>query len=497
MKFKKIVFAFLIFVMVSTTSVYASVDTLGRDGYKATHLDKFDDYVIVEGIDISEWQDSADFEKIKASGIDFVIIRAGFSGYGYGKKNEDSNFGKFIKAAKSAGLMVGVYYFSQAISDDEAIAEAEFTIEILENNDIKPNDLQLPVFFDLEFAGENDGGRLYTNGLTSATSENREKLTSFTKNFCETIEKAGYKAGCYGGTEFLERHMNMSEIADKYMVWNAQYYTYTQYEGIFDIWQYGSGGSITSISGDCDIDFWYLNPKVLKTSNKSISSASIELTGSNVLSKDTVKKVSGAKRYEPKVIVKDGTTVLKEGADYVVGYVANTSDNAPYVVVFGRGEYSDYKMFRFNVKESIPVDPTSSDGKYNFGAYITGVSPNTTFEEFKKKLPDKEGYTLRYKDKGGAEITAKNQLITTGTRVELLKNGEVESTSVVVIRGDLNSDGKITQSDLVKMRKHLLEITILKGAEAEALDVNKDGKVSQPDLVKMRKHILDISYIEQ
>ena len=176
MKRKLILLLVLLIVLVSAAEVaHADVTSVsGFTGAAYTHNGAFANAIIVDGVDVSYVQkNNVDWKKAKADGVDFAIIRVGARGYGQaGKLIEDDYYKQNIQAAKDAGLMVGAYFFSQALDPLEAYAEAAYTLELLDGIE-----LDLPVYMDYEFAGGN-AGRL-TNAQLS-----KLKMTENAEMFC-------------------------------------------------------------------------------------------------------------------------------------------------------------------------------------------------------------------------------------------------------------------------------------------------------------------------
>ena len=176
-------------------------------------------------LDISVHQGKVDFNKMKTAGVEGVIIRCGYTGWGSAKsKQKDANFEENYKKAKEVGLPVGVYWYSCASTEAEAIEEANLTLEY-----IKGKQIDYPVYFDSE---DNHWQR------TLSISE----LSKVAKVFCETIEKAGYYVGIYASTSWLQDELDMSFLKD-YDVWVAQYNTRCTYTGNYGMWQYSSKGN--------------------------------------------------------------------------------------------------------------------------------------------------------------------------------------------------------------------------------------------------------------
>ena len=199
-----------------------------------------EDYTYRLGVDVSHYQGEIDWEKVKASGIEFVFIRLGYRGYGAdGILKEDVNFEKNIKGARSAGLDVGVYFFAQAVNEKEAIEEAEFVL-----NSLLAYNLQMPVVYDPESILHEEARTDHVTG---------EQFTKNTKAFCETIEEAGYDAMIYSNMLWQADKLDLAELSE-YPIWYADYETYPQTPYHFDIWQYSNEGSVDGIQGNVDLN---------------------------------------------------------------------------------------------------------------------------------------------------------------------------------------------------------------------------------------------------
>ncbi|MGN0167163.1 MAG: GH25 family lysozyme [Acetatifactor sp.] len=192
------------------------------------------------GIDVSKWNGTIDWTAVKNSGIEYVIIRCGYRGSSQGSLIEDPKYASNIKGATAAGLKVGVYFFTQAIDEREAVEEASMVLEKVKNYKIS-----YPIFLDVEPSG----GR--------ADSISKETRTAVCKAFCQTIQNAGYTAGVYANKTWLETKIDASSLS-AYKIWLAQYAATPTYTGRYDLWQYRSTGSVTGISGNVDMNISYL-----------------------------------------------------------------------------------------------------------------------------------------------------------------------------------------------------------------------------------------------
>ncbi len=200
-------------------------------------------------IDISKFQGAVDFKKLKKAGIDGVIIRCGYTGYGKAKtKNTDSRWESNCKAAAAAGMPFGAYYYSCAVTVEEAKCEAEFVLELLEGKK-----LDYPVFFDTE--DNHDTARYSPESQLSIGSK---RLTQVAAAFLETLNKSGVFCGIYASKSWLENHLDMSALS-AYDVWVAQYADKLTYKGEYTMWQYTSKGTVDGIDGYVDMNYCYVD----------------------------------------------------------------------------------------------------------------------------------------------------------------------------------------------------------------------------------------------
>jgi GH25 family lysozyme M1 (1,4-beta-N-acetylmuramidase) len=202
-----------------------------------------------KGIDVSAWQGSIDWAKVKASGVDFVIIRAAYRGSQYGALAKDSMLVNHITGAQKAGLKVGLYIFSQAITVEEGKEEAEYLISIAKNYQI-----DLPLVLDYEYVS---GGRLINAKLS------KQAATDICNAFCQTVEAAGYDSMVYANPSMLSSQLYPSQLG---RLWLAHYTTKTSYSAsTYEYWQCSGAGAVPGVSGDVDLDFWF-EPNPVETS---------------------------------------------------------------------------------------------------------------------------------------------------------------------------------------------------------------------------------------
>lgn len=196
------------------------------------------------GIDISKEQGLIDFNKVKKAGIDFVMIKAGARGYGGGQLILDENFEKNLQGATQAGLETGVYFFSQAVTETEAVEEASIVLTSL-----KETKLIYPIVFDMESI-KGDTAR-----IDSLKKEDRTKIA---KAFLETVKTAGYKTMIYGDKEWLLTKINLSTLSE-YDIWLSQEADIPDYPYKFSIWQYSFNGTVDGISGKVDMNISFID----------------------------------------------------------------------------------------------------------------------------------------------------------------------------------------------------------------------------------------------
>ena len=192
------------------------------------------------GIDVSKFQGSINWSQVKASGVDFAIIRVGYRGYGSGALVEDSQFRANIQGASSAGIPVGLYFYSQAVNEEEAVEEASMVLSLCGGYR-----LNYPIYYDTEYVA---GGR--ANGIS------RETRTACAVAFCETIRNAGYSAGVYSYASWFYNSLSYANIS-KYSIWIAQYRDNLDFKYSYKIWQYSSKGRVPGISANVDMNIAY------------------------------------------------------------------------------------------------------------------------------------------------------------------------------------------------------------------------------------------------
>lgn len=196
----------------------------------------------VLGIDVSSFQGEIDWKAVADAGVKFVMIRIGGRGYGAeGKLYTDDLAQANYEGAKAAGLQVGGYFFSQAVSVEEAIEEAGFAL-----GQIKNWELTMPVVFDWEYLG----------GDARTANVDKRTMTDCTLAFCRTVELAGHEAMIYFNPNQSENHVYLEELTD-YRGWLALYTDQMTYPHRVDMWQYTNEGSVPGVDGPVDINLYF------------------------------------------------------------------------------------------------------------------------------------------------------------------------------------------------------------------------------------------------
>lgn len=204
-----------------------------------------DQYTYRLGIDVSHHQGAINWDKVKSAGYDFVFVRIAYRGYGKaGNLCPDKTAIKNIMNAHAAGFDVGVYIFSQAINEEEAIEEADYVISLLGDNK-----LELPVVYDPESILD-DVAR--TDNVT------REQFTKNSIAFCKRIREAGLEPAIYSNMLWEAFELDLSQLSG-IPVWYADYEPAPQTPYDFEYWQYSNEARVPGVSGECDVDIWMIS----------------------------------------------------------------------------------------------------------------------------------------------------------------------------------------------------------------------------------------------
>lgn len=209
------------------------------DGDGVMHYYEDGERVSHKGIDVSKYQDKIDWEKVASDEVEYAFIRLGIRGYTEGEIIEDETFEDNIKGALKNDIDVGIYFFTQALSEEEAEEEAAYVIE-----SIAPYQVKYPIVLDVESVTST---KARGNDLTS------EERTKYCIAFCEKIKEAGYTPMIYGNLKSFTLLLNIEELED-YDKWFAYYDESYYFPYDFKIWQYTNKGRVAGIKGDVDLN---------------------------------------------------------------------------------------------------------------------------------------------------------------------------------------------------------------------------------------------------
>ena len=494
-------------------------------GNTYTHQTIFDNRTIINGIDVSEWQAKIDWNKVKAAGIDFAFIRVGYRGYGTaGTLNKDKYYEDNIKNATAAGVKVGIYIFSQAITEAEARAEANYIL-----NNIGTYAVTMPLVLDYEYAATGVG-RLYNAKLT------KTKATNICLAFCETIAAAGYTPMVYANKSMLESQLNASNITSQgYRIWLANYTTNTVYNGTFDFWQYSSTGKVNGITGNVDMNFYYTQntDSFLKGgfTASPVSSSSCSIASATVSPVANQPYTGG--NITPTFTVTYAGQTLEQNVDYSVSYSNNKNVGIGTIKITGKGNYNGTKSITFKI---VPKTTSGLKAKTRSTNYITlswskntsgtgyqifrstalngtykrikTITKNTTttYKDTKKTAGQCYYYKIRsYKKVGsttyyGAYSSVKALYTKTGyTRNALAKSGAIiyntaSTSGNVVFAPALNSSMSVTYQTKDTNNKNWYYVTYkingisYKGfVPSSKVTITRVGKITNASTVNLRK----------
>lgn len=302
------------------------------------HASKLKNRDIVDMIDVSRWQGTINWKKVKKAGISYAIIRVGYRGSEQGTLNKDIKFDTNIRQAIAAGVKVGVYFYSQAITEKEATAEAAYVIRAIGNYK-----LSLPVVIDYEYAEGASGltGRLYKAHLS------KQKATNVCRAFCKEVKRQRKIPMIYANRSVLTTDIDGLALAKDYKIWLAEYSHKALYTGTYDFWQYSPRCKVDGIDGAVDGNFWYRPKNTSAPSNsttkpsvngsgstkgKSISNASVVLRRTRYYYTETA--------HTPAAEVYYGSKRLKKNVDYMIDYRDNIEFGRATAIITGIGSYT-------------------------------------------------------------------------------------------------------------------------------------------------------------
>ena len=386
---------------ISTLSRYgATLSVSPFTGKSYTHQDKFDGRPISHGIDVSQWQKTIDWQKVKAAGIDYAFIRVGYRGYGdagtLSEGTKDINFDTNMQNAIAAGVNVGVYIFSQAITTTEAIEEANYILQHIGSYGIT-----LPLVMDYEYASDDaKGGRIKKANLS------KEAATEVCMAFCNQIAGAGYTPMVYANASMLNDQLNPQVFTDAgYRIWLANYTTNTSYAGIFDFWQYASDGKVDGISGNVDMNFYYA-----QEGDNFIPNITATPIRNTIISPIPDQTYTGGLITPPVTVTTYEGIPLTQNVDYTVEYTNNINPGIAMVTITGIGQYGGSTQVTFNIlPNTIPAVKAKKRAsnyitlKWAKDSDMTGYQiyrANSLYGTYKKIKQISKSSTVTYKDTG-------------------------------------------------------------------------------------------------
>ena len=434
---------------VTTSSDVLSYAT--PDANSLVHNSKFSDCIQLDGVDVSRYQGDINWSEVANDGVDYAIVRVGYRGYDVGQMVVDSCFDANMKGAIAAGLDVGVYFFTQAITEEEAIEEAKLTISKLKNYNVT-----MPVYIDIEDISST--GRMETAKLSIA------KRTAIVEAFCNTIEEAGYEAGIYASKSYFLNNLDPDYLSTKYKIWLAHYTTQTDYKGDYHAWQYSSTGVVKGISTPTDRDVMY--SQKVKFSQKQFTitdpqtSVKPDLTGDGLLSFES---------SDPTVATVDAVgniSGISNGTATITAISSNGSRDTVQVTV-------DLPKASMLSGAGIVLDQIGATETLANYSGVKLVSSN-------ENIVSVSGDTIQAVNYGATEITATDSEGNTAVCRIIVAQPEQLS-------GDCNADGMINAVDAV----YVLNLAADLGVEVDdkdfsdayfaVYDFNKDGKINSFD----------------
>ena len=399
------------------------------------------------GIDVSKWQTTIDWKKVKADGIDFVIIRLGYSDRQTGAHCIDPNYYTNLSGAKAAGLKVGVYYYSTAITKDEAISEGKYVLKIL--GDTK---LDLPVYCDQECSE----GRVSPSKITTWS------MTQFALGFMDTVSAGGYQAGFYSYISWLQNEVDPSSFENKYPVWIANVVNETKYTGLYHMWQYSFTGQVDGIPTAVDRDVLYVDTEP----PAKVTGVTAKVSGSTAtISWNKNSAASGYRIYKTENGV---TSLLDDVSADTLSYKVSASPVAVsyYVTAYTNGilVHEGAASASVTVKSEIPYNLTSKNG-------ITSITLSWT------GLNGASGYIVYY-DKGSGKYEWAGR--TNGTSLTLKKLSENTKYNLAV-KAYYNADGSAEYKEGVSTLSEIsaTHLTGTQNAPATGLKLKTNGTTSQ------------------
>lgn len=239
-----------------------------EDGFMAYHDDE-GNKISHLGVDLSYHQENVNWDELASSGIEFVMLRCGYRGYSEGGLVKDEKFDEYAKACNERDIPLGVYFFTQAVSVEEAEREADFTLEL-----IKDYKISYPVAIDTEYVSDKDA-------RTNVEEIDEDLRSRMCIAFCERIKEAGYYPMIYASENWIRRELDFEALQD-YDFWAPQYLEENDFMYDFTIWQYTERGFIKGVDEQVDLDI-----SMVDYSSFVPALREAVLTGGNIIDAET------------------------------------------------------------------------------------------------------------------------------------------------------------------------------------------------------------------
>ena len=311
---------------------------LTDEGFK--HAKRFDKCIRVQGIDVSEYQSKVNWKKVKSSEADFAFVRVGYRKSDDGELYTDETFRANLKNAHKAGVLVGAYFFSQAVNKDEAEAEAKYLVKLVKNYDI-----DLPLVIDYEALPDGRIQKAIDDGDLYASSQFHDIVEAF----CRKVESYGYESAVYANYDMLTNNMDSKLLQDDNTIWAAQYGEKCDLKTSYSFWQCSDSAAIGGIEGNVDRDFWYIEPGKLYRTRAESKKDPTSIGIAKIVFDDDTCEIKHH-RAVPKLSVYVDGQELKKGKDYEVYFLKNTQPGTGYAIVRGIKKYKDWTTVAFNIE---------------------------------------------------------------------------------------------------------------------------------------------------
>ena len=366
------------------------------------------------GIDVSEWQGNIDWKAVKSDGVNYAFIRAGATTSSNFDFKTDSKFDVNMEGAKAAGIARGVYWYSQATNEDEAIAEAKKLVALA-----KKYDLELPLVMDLEFSdGRFDNA--YTSWRANGSEYAKKRMTAVADAFLSYCRSQGYPASIYLSTSLAGSTTGVDTtnlVNNSNEVWIAHYSSNLSASSDYTMWQFTSTGRVDGIKGKVDYDVMYVDKKAVKAGSPGLNAEA---------SNDMLKYTGGPVTIN--INLTDNGKSLSLNKDYTVSYINNINTGTAYALVKGKGDYIGYKeVIPFKIGDEDILNSTELEPS----KVVTSVKDGKTSVKFTAASGRVDNYRIEYRNTDSDEW---NSVMTDG-KTEYVIDGTPKQIRVSSVLG--------------------------------------------------------------